>query len=394
VATESTAVGVAGAGTMGIGIALLAARHGHRVILYDTNESALATARTKVQRYLDANVERGKLPALDSKRMSNALRPSNELHDFRDCGFCIEAIVEELEAKQALFQRLERVVGKEVPLATNTSSLSVSAIASACLQPERVLGAHFFNPAPIMPLVEIVPAMQSEQPAIDSAAVLLKSWQKITVVAKDTPGFIVNRIARPYYGEALRLLEEGVADAVTIDWAMTEFGRFKMGPFELIDLIGNDVNFAVTRSIFEGLYFDARYRPSLRQQRMVEAKLLGRKTGKGFYEYRDSVAHPQPVKDEELGQAIFLRILSLLINEAVDAVRLGIAAPEEIDLAMTNGVNYPQGLLAWGDTLGLEKVLGEIERLREEYGEDRYRASPLLRRMARSGERFFASSES
>jgi 3-hydroxybutyryl-CoA dehydrogenase len=212
-------------------------------------------------------------------------------------------------------------------------------------------------------------------------------WGKTTVVAADTPGFIVNRVARPFYGEALRLLDEGIADAPTIDWAMRELGAFRMGPFELMDFIGLDVNFAVTRSVYEQTFHDPRYRPSLTQQRLVEAGRLGRKSGRGFYDHAEGAARPEPTRDAALGARILRRVLAMLVNEAADAVHWRVASPADVELAMTKGVNYPRGLLAWGDELGAAAVLAEIDALRDEYAEDRYRASPYLRRAARSGGR-------
>jgi 3-hydroxybutyryl-CoA dehydrogenase len=216
----------------------------------------------------------------------------------------------------------------------------------------------------------------------EAAVRLAESWKKISVIASDTPGFIVNRIARPFYGEALRLLDEGVADIATIDWAMRELGGFRMGPFELMDFIGNDVNYAVTKSVFEAFFYDPRYRPSLTQRRLVEAGFLGRKSGRGYYDYREGASKPQVRQDRELGGAIVDRILAMLINEAVDAVFLRVGTVRDIDLAMTKGVNYPKGLLAWGDERGLDWVLRSMTELQHEYGEDRYRPSPLLRRLS------------
>jgi 3-hydroxybutyryl-CoA dehydrogenase len=253
-----------------------------------------------------------------------------------------------------------------------------------------VVGIHFFNPAPVMPLVEIIPSLATADDHRDVARAIVDSWGKTTVVASDTPGFIVNRIARPFYGEALRVHDEGIADVATIDWAMRELGGFRMGPFELMDFIGNDVNFAVTTSVFESMFYDPRYRPSHTQRRLVEAGLLGRKTGRGYYDYRDGAEKPAASTDRVLGQEIVDRVLAMLINEAVDAVMMGVASPGDIETAMTKGVNYPRGLLAWCDATGPDIVLGRLDALYEQYREDRYRASPLLRRIVSRGTRILA----
>jgi 3-hydroxybutyryl-CoA dehydrogenase len=216
----------------------------------------------------------------------------------------------------------------------------------------------------------------------------MRAWKKTPVVASDTPGFIVNRIARPFYGESIRIMEEGIADAPTIDWAMREIGGFRMGPFELMDFIGNDVNYAVTRSVFEAFFYEPRYRPSLTQRRLVEAGFFGRKSGRGYYDYRKGAETPVPNHDRLLGQQILDRVLAMLVNEAIEAVLFRVASPEDIDLAMTKGVNYPKGLLAWGEALGLDWVLRTMTGLQQEYGEDRYRPSPLLKRMVSEGRRF------
>ena len=209
------------------------------------------------------------------------------------------------------------------------------------------------------------------------------------MLAKDTPGFIVNRLARPFYGEAIRILEEGMADAATIDWAMKEIGGFRMGPFELMDYIGNDVNYKVTQTIFEQFFYDPRYKPSLTQKRLFEAGRFGRKSGRGYYDYRVVAVNPDPDKNETMGKDIFRRILVMLINEAAEALYLNIATKEDLDLAMTKGVNYPKGLLAWADEKGIDKVLETLERLQAEYGEDRYRPSPMLRKMVKEKKNFY-----
>jgi 3-hydroxybutyryl-CoA dehydrogenase len=239
-----------------------------------------------------------------------------------------------------------------------------------------------------MPLVEIIPAVQTDAAVTNAARDLVDSWKKVTVLAKDTPGFIVNRVARPFYGEALKIYEEGVADFATIDWAMTELGGFRMGPFTLMDYIGNDINYTVTETVFKAFYYDPRYRPSFTQKRHSEAGWYGRKSGRGYYDYSEGVAKPIPSQDKNLGETILNRILVLLINEAADAVFLNIASAKDVDLAMTKGVNYPKGLLAWGNEMGLDKVLEQLDHLYAEYGDDKYRASVLLRRMVRNGVTF------
>ena len=390
---RETRVGVVGAGAMGTGIAQVAAAAGHQVVLGDAVEGAAQRAQANIARAMEREVQKGRMSrdAADelTSRIEFQWEPLRDLGAYRDCGLVIEAVVEDLAVKRSLFKALEAVVDREAVLATNTSSLSVASIAAACDASDRVIGLHFFNPAPVMPLVEIVPWLGGDPVAASASFALMSRWNKTPVLATDTPGFIVNRVARPFYGEALRLLDEGVADCPTIDWAMKELGGFRMGPFELMDFIGNDVNFAVTKSVYEGMFYDPRYRPSLTQQRMVDAGFLGRKSGRGYYDYRADAATPEPTKDPNTGLLVFERVLAMLINEAVDAVLMHVASPEAIDLAMTKGVNYPKGLLAWANDLGLARVLGWLERLQAEYGEDRYRPSPLLRRMVRDDRRFF-----
>ena len=383
-------IGVVGAGAMGAGIAQVAAVHGHPVLLADALPAAMARARTGHQKAMAREVDKGRLSreAADAvlARLTYVEGVSAELlAAFAPCDLVIEAIVEKLDAKQALLRTLEGIVAPAAVLASNTSSLSIAALAGACTHKTRVVGVHFFNPAPVMPLVEIIPAITTAPDVTARATAYAAGWKKVTVLASDTPGFIVNRVARPFYGESLRLLEEGVADCATIDWALRTVGGFRMGPFELMDFIGHDVNFAVTRSVFDGMFHDPRYRPSLRQQRLLEAGWLGRKSGRGFYDYAEGAQTPAPVEDPVLAQGIADRVLAMLVNEAVEAVHLGICTVADVELAMTTGVNYPRGLLAWGDEIGAATVLARLQALQYETGDDRYRPSVRLRRAVQAG---------
>ena len=386
----SEIIGVVGSGSMGSGIAQVAASKGHKVLLYDQNAKALEGAISKISSILHRLVEKGRITENECSGTIERINAVSQLESFKECDFVIEAIIEDLEVKKSLFRKLENIVGNETILATNTSSLSVAAIGSSCEKAERVLGVHFFNPAPLMPLVEIVPGILTDDAVLNSTRKLIDSWGKVTVVAKDTPGFIVNRVARPFYGEALRMLEEGITDAATIDWAMKELGGFRMGPFELMDYIGNDINYTVTETVFQSFYFDPRYKPSFTQKRMSEAGLLGRKSGRGYYDYREGVENPEPSKDVDLGNEIFERILVMLINEAVDALYLNIASRDDLETAMTKGVNYPKGLLKWVDEFGVDKCFQKLRVLQENYGEDRYRPSFLLKKMAEEGKTFYS----
>jgi 3-hydroxybutyryl-CoA dehydrogenase len=382
-------VGVLGSGTMGAGIAQVAAQSGHQVVLVDANPVALDKAKAGLQKVLDSLVGKEKISRQQADETLGNIRFSEKLADFSACGIIIEAIVEKIEVKHQVFKAMEEVVSADCILASNTSSLSIASIGAVLQHPQRCVGIHFFNPAPLMPLVEIIPAVQTSDTTLKTAEKLIGSWKKTTVIVKDTPGFIVNRVARPFYGEALRIYEEGVADFATIDWAMTQFGGFRMGPFTLMDYIGNDINYVVTETVFTAFYYDPRFKPSFTQKRHLEAGYFGRKSGKGFYDYAEGSVLPAPTTDEALGKQIFERVIVMLINEAVDALFLHIASKEDIDLAMVNGVNYPKGLLHWADELGLEFVLAKLESLFQEYGEDRYRPSPLLRKMVREGQSFF-----
>lgn len=385
--SKDSIIGVVGSGAMGSGIAQVAAMAGHKVVLYDNNSAALEKAQANLKQTLVKLQEKGKVGS--AEEVMNRLQFAGELTAFTNCSLIIEAIIENLEVKKKLFDIVEQTVNTDCVLASNTSSLSITSIAAACKKPERVMGLHFFNPAPLMALVEVIPAVQTDVNLIESAVQLMKEWGKVPVLANDTPGFIVNRVARPFYSEAIRIYEEGIADMATIDWAMTEIGGFRMGPFTLMDYIGHDVNYVVTETVFQSFFYDPRYKPSFSQKRLLEAGWLGRKTGRGFYNYAEGIVLPEPTKDTALGTAIVERIVAMLINEAAEALHLRVASSKDLDLAMTKGVNYPKGLLQWADEWGAEKCMNILDELYNDYHEDRYRASVLLRRKSAKKEKFF-----
>ena len=382
-------VAVIGGGTMGSGIAQVAATSGCQVKLFDLNNEALIKSKISLEKVLNRLIEKQKIDAAEKNRIQNNISYVNTLNDLSDSDLVIEAIVENLEVKRKVFSELETLVSENTILASNTSSLSITSIAASCQKPERVIGIHFFNPAPLMQLVEVVPAIQTSEEVLNKTVQTISDWNKVVAVAKDTPGFIVNRVARPFYSESLRILEEGFADMATIDWSLKEIGGFKMGAFELMDFIGHDVNYVVTETVFTAFYFDPRYKPSLTQKRLVEAGYLGRKSGRGFYNYAENAPIVKPTEDKAKAQQIFDRVLVMLINEAADALFLNIASAKDIDNAMTKGVNYPKGLLAWADEKGINWCVEKLDELYNEYHEDRYRCSPILRRMNKENKTFF-----
>ena len=381
--------GIIGSGAMGAGIAQVISMAGNQVLLLDVNADALEKASKNIKNSLDKLVAKNSLSAEKAETVFQQITLTQDYTTFCDCDLVIEAIVEDLDLKQQLFRELNLFITDECIVASNTSSLSIAFIAAVCKNPSQCIGIHFFNPATLMQLVEIVPAIQTKEGLAEQVKAMVLSWGKIPVIAKDTPGFIVNRIARPFYGEAIRIMEEGIADCATIDWAMTTIGGFRMGPFTLMDFIGHDVNYRVTESVFQSFFYDPRYKPSFTQKRMFEAGFYGKKSGRGFYQYGEGIEKPEPIKDEVLGNTIVERIVAMLMNEAAEALAMNIATANDLEVAMVKGVNYPKGLLAWADEWGIEKVIAVLDELYNEYHEDRYRASILLRRMNRAGKSFF-----
>jgi 3-hydroxybutyryl-CoA dehydrogenase len=505
---RDAAVAVLGAGAMGAGIAQVAAQAGHRVLLYDARTGAAEDARRKLAATLERLVAKGKLPAHEASAIVGRVEPIHTPGACVSAKLVVEAIVEDLDAKRQLLNDLEVVVAPDAILASNTSSLSITALAAGMKHPGRIAGMHFFNPAPLMPLVEVVRGLATDPAVIDTLHATAAAWGKTPVLAASTPGFIVNRCARPFYGEALRLIAEGAATPATIDALLRDAGGFRMGPFELMDLIGHDINFAVTKSVWEATFNDPRYSPSTIQRELVSAGYLGRKSGRGFYDYADGAAMPSPqvaatekaptrvavhgdpgllkplldriaaggiavqhrplhpsypdgaidagpvwiaLTDgrtataranaastpnlvlvdlaldyaqaerlavgsaarcepaaaaiaigaleaagysvshvDDVAGLVVMRTVAMLVNEAVDAAMQGIATPADIDLAMQKGVNYPRGLLAWGDAIGAGRIGAVLANLLAHYGDDRYRLSPRLARAAQSDGKLYA----
>ena len=377
-------IGIIGCGAMGSGIAQVAATADNQVIVFDTNQAAIDLSQAKLEKILNRLIEKGRITADKKSSIQSNISYATDLNNFKSCELVIEAIIENLEIKKKVFTQLEKIVNSDCIIASNTSSLSITSLAAALEKPERFIGIHFFNPAPIMKLVEIIPAIQTEFYITVKAKHIIDSWKKETVLAKDTPGFIVNKVARPFYSEAIRIYEEGIADFPTIDWAMTQIGGFRMGPFTLTDFIGHDVNYVVTETVFKAFYYDSRYKPSFSQKRLVEAGYLGRKSGRGFYNYAPNSPQPKPMNDQTLGQQIVDRIVIMLINEAFDTLHYNIATQQDIETAMTKGVNYPKGLFQWAKEIGYAECVSRMDVLYDEYREDRYRCSPILRKWAKN----------
>lgn len=499
--SSSAPVGVIGAGTMGAGIAQVAAQAGHPVLLYDAIDGAAQKGKDGIAKVMARLVEKGKLTQADADAVVARISVIGALADLGPAKLVVEAIVERLDVKQSVFGEVEAAVADDAILASNTSSLSITAIGATLHRPHNLVGMHFFNPAPLMALVEVISGVATAPAVAEVVYATAKAWGKAPVHAASTPGFIVNRVARPYYAEALRVTQEGGADPATIDAVLTECGGFRMGPFDLMDLIGHDVNYAVTNSVFDAYYKDKRFLPSLVQKDLVDAGWLGRKSGRGFYDYAEGATKPAPataapakapttvevhgetpldgrikasgltvtrVDEDEyedgvivvdgvvlvpsdgrmateiaaeeiltdvvvydlaldygtakriaiaaadqaspnaveaatgffqaLGFAVSViddvpglivaRTVAMLANEAADAVAQRVASAADVDLAMTKGVNYPRGPLAWAEDIGLDRVHDILNNLFDTIKEDRYRPSVLLRRKVLGGGTF------
>jgi 3-hydroxybutyryl-CoA dehydrogenase len=387
---------VIGAGTMGAGIAQLAARSGARTILHDPLPEALERGAQYARDGLGKEAAKGRLSSEEADAAAARIEPVDDLVAFAPCELVIEAAPERLELKHEIYARVSEIVSDECVLATNTSSLLVTAIAAGATHPERVVGMHFFNPAPLMRLLEIVAGEQSSERALAVARATGEAMGKTVIQAQDGPGFLVNRCNRPFGLEALRLLQERIADIETIDRTMRIEGGFRMGPFELSDLVGVDTGFEISKSFYEQSFGEPRWRPSPIQAKRVAAGLHGRKSGRGYYDYsRDPYRPPDPdapagsaaaeAKVRPVAGGILERILCQVINECAFALGEDIGSAQDIDTGMALGLNYPRGPLAWADEIGLDHVLAVLDGLQEEYREERYRAAPALRSLVRAG---------
>jgi 3-hydroxybutyryl-CoA dehydrogenase len=397
-----TRLGVLGAGTMGAGIAQVAATAGVQVLLHDPLPGAVERAREKIAGFLARRVEKEELSPAERDAALVRIHARVAVQDLADAELVVEAIPEDLEIKRQAFRLLDAAAPPRTLLATNTSSLSVARIASAATKPERVLGMHFFNPVPLMALVEVIPGPMTDGAAVERVEAIARQLGKEPVVAADTPGFIVNRVARPFYLEAMRIVGEGAGRVDEVDEALRRIG-FRMGPFELVDAIGLDVNFAVSRSVYEQAFFEPRYRPHPMQRTLVDAGRLGRKSRGGFYDYRPDggragvwsgvVRRPDGPRVDHLSEELIAaRVLATIVNEAASAVADGVATPAAVDTAMRLGTNYPSGPLEWGERIGLDHVLHTLDALHAAVPDGRYRAVPLLRQLAERGGSFFGTS--
>ena len=393
-------IGILGAGTMGAGIAQVVAEAGIAAVMHDPVAGAYERAHERLSGFLARKVEKGQIDQETANASLARVSPAASVEELAAVDLLIEAIPEDLEMKREAFRRLDAAAKPGTILASNTSSLSIARIASATDHPERVVGMHFFNPVPLMALVEVVAGPLTASEVAEATIFAARRLGKTPVLAADTPGFIVNRVARPYYLEAMRILGDGAAGVEQVDAAMCAAG-FRMGPFELVDTIGADINLSVSQSVHEAFFYDPRYRPHLVQRMLVDAGRLGRKTGAGFYEYaadgtrgtpwallaqRPTGPLPERLNDEQIAA----RMLAAIINEAASAVSDGVATPEGIDTAMRLGANYPSGPLEWGERIGLARVIKTLDALQAAVPDGRYRVVPLLRSLAERSGSFFA----
>lgn len=384
--SRETAVAVIGAGAMGSGIAQVAATAGHPVALVDAVTGAVEEAVARIIASLQRQEAKGRISSAQLEEIVERITPVESVAGLPPCGLVVEAVREDLDTKRALFTRLAASQPADAVLATNTSSLDITAIAAGIPGPDRVIGLHFFNPPAAMRLVEVVGGAESAAEVLEAATELMRGWGKAPVRCTSTPGFIVNRVARPFYGEAQRMLMDGVADAATLDAAVRSAG-FRMGPLELTDFIGQDVNLAVGTSVWEQTGRDPRYEPTALQQQLVAAGHLGRKSGQGVYRYGPDGTALDAVPDQARVAELLAgpletnpaaRTLAMLVNEAVDLVRRGEATAEDVDTAMTLGTNYPRGPIAWGRDIGYAVVAEQLAALDRAFPGGRYRPSPAL----------------
>jgi 3-hydroxybutyryl-CoA dehydrogenase len=372
-----TDIAIVGAGTMGAGIAESAAASGLSTLMIDVQEDALSRGRETIGKNLERRVRKGRISETERDEILGRISTATSLESCAGVPFIVEAVVEDLGVKQRVFSELDRLARKDAVLATNTSSLSVTRIASPTDHPERVVGMHFFNPVPAMRLVEVVTGPSTHHSATQKVIDITQRLNKVPIQVSDTPGFVVNRVARPFYLEALRLVEAG-REPAQVDAAIRE-AEFRMGPLELADLIGQDVNLAVSESLFERYYYQPRFRPSHLQRSMVEAGLLGRKSGRGFYDYGAGEQGESGEKERtEPSEDIALRVISCIVNEAFLALSERVATADDIDQAMKLGANYPKGPFEWAEEIGAHSILDTLDSLRTTYGEA-YIAAPSLR---------------
>lgn len=376
-------IAVVGAGTMGAGIAESAVSAGLTTIIVDVQEEALARGHETIDSNLGRRVEKGRIAKAEKDAALGRLSMATSLDACADVPLVVEAVVEDIGVKESVFSELDCFADDDAVLATNTSSLSVARIASATQSPHRIVGMHFFNPVPAMRLVEVIAGPFADSSVVRTAVEMAKRLGKTPIQVSDTPGFVVNRVARPFYLEALRMVEAG-NDPGKVDAAIRD-ARFRMGPLQLADLIGMDINLAVSESLFERYYYHPRFRPSHLQRSMVDAGLLGRKSGRGFYDYGgEGRTETEESEGAIPSEDVVLRVISCIVNEAFLTNSEGVASAEDIDQAMKLGANYPKGPFEWVEEIGADTILEKLDSLRATYGEAYIAATSLRARVAKS----------